>query len=322
MTETMKKIADLSVGGSAKLPLLLKDFSIKQTKTLKDYLWAVFTDGVVDIQAQDWDWQTNPSLMSGQKLEKGLVYNVAGQCSEYQGNKQLKLVRMDLSDLDPMAFAPQGGVDVGLYEQKVEDLLNRAENINFKLGNLARDVIHDNYKVFTTVPAANGIHHAYVHGLLKHSVDVTEKAVAMAELVPGVDMALVITGALLHDIGKVRTYRLNGAIIEMTEEGQMIEHIMIGAMMLDKYRNDYNDSLVGLLLHIISSHHGKREYGSPTTPRFLEAMIVNMADGLDAATETVYSQVGSVEGDWSGKIWTQGNLPFLTPGAVSNRLDQ
>lgn len=319
MTE-MKTIKDLAVGGSAKLPLLLKEFSIKQTKAQKDYLWAIFTDGTEDIQAQDWDWQSNPSLMSGQKLEKGLVYHVAGQCSEYQGKKQLKLVRMESADIDPMVFAPQGGVNLQHYVDRLYEIIEDIKGSHFVMGQLVEDVLHDNWKAFTTLPAANGIHHAYVHGLLKHSVDVHDKAEAIANLVPLAYRALVKAGAILHDIGKVHTYALNGAIIEMTEDGQLVEHIMIGYGMLERYRNHENTKVVDLLQHIISSHHGKREYGSPTVPRFIEAMIVCSADGIDAAQASVAEVMNKTEGDWTDKIWTQGNLPFLTPQAIQNRL--
>lgn len=319
MTE-MKTIKDLAVGGSAKLPLLLKEFSIKQTKAQKDYLWAIFTDGTEDIQAQDWDWQSNPSLMSGQKLEKGLVYHVAGQCSEYQCKKQLKLVRMESADIDPLYFAPQGDIVLQDYIDRLNDIIEDIKSMHLPLGELVENVLSDNWKLFTTVPAANGIHHAYVHGLLKHSVDVEVKADAIAQLVPLANRALVKAGAILHDIGKIHTYTLNGAIIEMTEQGQLVEHIMIGYGILEQYRNHETTKLVDMLQHIISSHHGKREYGSPTVPRFIEAMIVCSADGIDAAQASVAEVMNKTEGDWTDKIWTQGNLPFLTPQAIQNRL--
>lgn len=322
MTEGIKMISEMQVNSSQKVTLLLKDFAIRQTKALKDYLWAIFTDGVEDIQAQDWDWQSNPSLLSGQKLEKGMVYDIAGQVTEYNGSKQMKLVRMEKSEVEPLVFAPQGGVDVEHYKTRLNYQLDMLKGANRYLYEIVYCIINDNYKLFTAIPAAMGMHHAYVHGLLKHSVDVTEKAVFIANTSPGADMALVRAGALIHDIGKVRTYELNGALIEMTEEGQFVEHIMLGAMMLDKYRTKENSKVVDLLLHIISSHHGKREYGSPTPPRMLEAMIVSAADGIDASTATVMEVINRTpsNSEWTEKIWSQNNLPFMTTDAVQLRL--
>ncbi|MNG99422.1 3'-5' exoribonuclease YhaM [compost metagenome] len=322
MTE-LKMIKDLNVNGSAKIVLLLKDFMIKTTGAGKPYLWAIFTDGKEDIQAQDWDWEKNPSLATGQKFDKGLVYEIAAQVTEYQGKKQLKLARMSLSDIDALNFAPQGNVDLALYEQKLEDLILYVREAGpTQLATLLEQIIDDNYELFKVIPAALGMHHAYIHGLLVHSTDVAEIAYVIANATPNANVPLCVAGAIVHDLGKLRTYRLNGAIIEMTEEGQLIEHIMLGALMLDKYRTEENTTTVDQLLHIISSHHGKREYGSPTPPRTLEAMIVSAADGINASTNTVLEVIGKTPEDqeWTEKIWSQGNLPFLTPQAVSKRI--
>lgn len=313
-------LKDVTVGSSGKFHLLLKEFAIRQTKANKPYLFAVFTDGTDDLTGQDWDWENNPSIMPGIKLDTGLVYEVAGSISEYNGKKQIKLVRIDSSPLSPLDFAPSGGVDLEEYIGKFNMLLSKVTNKHLAL--LVSRVINDNWDIFSTVPAANGIHHAYVHGLLKHSVDVTMKAWAIAEHTVGVDIDLVIAGALLHDIGKVRTYQLNGAIIEMSEEGQLIEHIMLGAMMVDKYRTEENSTVVDMVLHIISSHHGKLEYGSPTTPRTLEAVIVNAADGIDATSASLNEVFKKTDesATWTEKVWTMNNRPILTPNAVQRRL--
>lgn len=300
------KIKDAQVGQSVVITLLVKAAEIKLTRNNKPYLFVTLTDGTEELQGQDWDYgdRTPPA--------KNTVLEVTGDISEYMGKKQIKIKKFVESDLGVELFAPSGDVNVGEYTEMLKHYIDMIGNPYTRV--LVRNVFNDNITALKTLPAAKGMHHAFVHGLIKHIVDVTRKAKVLAEMTPMANIDLVIAGALLHDMGKFRTYVLNGAIIDMTDEGQLIEHIMLGAMMLDKYRTEDNTKIVDLILHIISSHHGKLEYGSPTTPRCIEAVIVNYADGVDAKCQMLIEQnQKTLDGaTWTDKVWAMDNRPMLT----------
>lgn len=299
------KIKDLAVGSTVTIDLLVKSSEIKMTRAGKPYLFCVLTDGVEDLQAQDWDFG------NGTPPAKNTVLEVYGQVSEYMGKKQIKITSFVESSKGVELFAPSGDVDVAVYTTKLVDLIGGITNVFAK--DLVRAVFNDNRKALDTLPAAKGMHHAFVHGLLKHTVDVTSKAKAIALLTPMANVDLVVAGALLHDMGKFWTYELNGALIDMTDMGQLVEHIMLGAMKLNEYRTPENSDVLDLILHIISSHHGELEYGSPTTPRCIEAIIVNYADGVDAKCQMVIEEnyKTPVESKWTGKVYALGNRPML-----------
>lgn len=311
----MLKISEVQVGQTVTIPLLVKEAEIKETTAKKPYLFVVFTDGNDELKGQEWNWGTKPAL------EKNSVFEVRGQISEYMGKKQIKIIDLQPSLKGVELFAPKGGVDIDAYTDMLKSIIGDIEHTAMK--KLVRDVFNDNVELIKLQPAAKGMHHAYIHGLLEHSVNVTRKAIVLAEITPYVNLDLIRAGGLLHDIGKLRSYVLNGAVIDMTTEGMFLEHIMLGAMMLDKYRNEENSEVLDLILHIISSHHGQLEYGSPTTPRFLEAAIIHYADMVDAQSQMILEVVAKTkeEEDWTGKIWAFGNRPVMTPFAIERILE-
>jgi 3'-5' exoribonuclease len=306
------KIKDLNVGDTVTIDLLVKSSEIKLTRAQKPYLFAILTDGTDELQGQDWDFG------NGTPPAKNTVLEVYGTISEYMGKKQIKIISFVESTKGVELFAPSGDVDVAEYVLKAKALYDSI--VNPFARELCQTVFKDNASGWKTLPAAKGMHHAFVSGLLKHTVDVATKAKAIAELTPMVNVDLVVAGALLHDMGKLWTYELHGALIEMSDEGQMLEHIMVGAMRLDKYRTPENSDVLDLILHIISSHHGELEYGSPTTPRFLEAVIVNYADGVDAKSQMIIEQnlKTPVDAKMTDKVWALGNRPMFSQMYISS----
>lgn len=306
----MLKISETQVGQTVTIPLLVKEAQIKQTGAGKPYLFVEFTDGSDTLKGQEWNWGDKDAL------EKNSVFNVRGQISEYMGKKQIKILDLQPSLAGVELFAPKGDVDVNVYTSRLKELIHSITNPVAR--ELVRMVLNDYAKELKIQPAAKGMHHAYVHGLIEHTVNVTAKAKAIAELTPAANVDLVIAGALLHDIGKLRSYVLNGAVIEMTDEGLFLEHIMLGAMMLDKYRTEENTAILDLILHIVSSHHGELEWGSPTTPKFIEATIVHFADNVDAKSQMIIEVANKTNPDavWTDKIWAFGNKPVVNPAFI------
>jgi 3'-5' exoribonuclease len=145
----------------------------------------------------------------------------------------------------------------------------------------ARSVTWERFRV---APAAKHYHQAYAHGLLEHTVTVTQAVSALSAIFPGIDRDLAVSGALLHDIGKLDTYamREEGGI-EMTDDGRLQGEIVLGHTLvraeIDRH-GDFPRELRQALLHIILSHHGALEHGSPVVPCTREATLVHMADNL------------------------------------------
>jgi 3'-5' exoribonuclease len=168
------------------------------------------------------------------------------------------------------------------------------------------------WKEFSVQPAAVALHHAYVNGLLEHSLCVARSAVAIARsYVPesdfdvgmDIDADVVLAGALLHDLGKLEAYRLS-PVPEVTLEGNTAEHIVLGYHKFMKLADEYCKSdgaidkrTVTAIGHIIVSHHGSREFGSPVLPETPEAMIVAAADDLDFKLYSWREHVSQLEGD-------------------------
>ena len=188
------------------------------------------------------------------------------------------------------------------------------------LREIALAALQELQELWITVPGAKQVHHAYVGGTLVHSYSVAKLAGAMANAVCA-NWDLAVVGGMLHDIGKLFTYKVNGVSIDMTSNGMLYEHIFMGAEFIGNFAETHVDvedpyvyAKVRLLRHIILSHHGGLEYGSPVTPQCIEAYIVHHADNLDATIEQIRT-AGEKAGEsrWSDRIYTLNNRPHLTP---------
>lgn len=190
----------------------------------------------------------------------------------------------------------------------------------------------DTWKRFRDAPAAKHYHHAYAHGLLEHSLTVAQAVSALSSIFTGVDRDVALTGALLHDIGKLDAYRRKGDEIEMTDAGRLHGEIALGyAHIRDAIGtvDGFPFDLSQALLHIILSHHGSLQHGSPVVPCTREATLVHMADNLG-------SKLGSFDrveraldagAQWSGfdngigaVAYFGGPGPGTGPEAVGRRL--
>lgn len=159
---------------------------------------------------------------------------------------------------------------------------------------------------FRNTPAARGNHHNYIGGLLEHSVNVAKLCETQCTVYP-LDRDLLITGAILHDFGKTREYTLK-ASIDVSDEGRLVGHLPMTAEMVKKNIDtvkDFPEKLSNKLIHIILSHHGQLEYGSPKVPMFPEALALHHADHMDADVKNMLQEI---ESDVSEEAWTYSRL--------------
>jgi len=153
-------------------------------------------------------------------------------------------------------------------------------------------------------PAAKGFHHVYIGGLLEHTLSVVRILAWLAGHYEGLNRDLLMTGGILHDIGKIYEYSYDG-VVDYTDEGRLVGHIVMGVEMLDRRISalpDFPPQLAMKLRHILLSHHGTLEFGSPKRPKTTEALVVHFADDLDAKVNAMQITIAGAVGDESD--WT------------------
>jgi 3'-5' exoribonuclease len=159
-------------------------------------------------------------------------------------------------------------------------------------------------KAYRTAPAAKQIHHAWLGGLLEHVLSLASLADLTAAHYAGIDRDLLLTGVVLHDIGKTRELGYERSF-SYTAEGQLLGHIVIGAQLVDDHirrQADFPPKLRLLVQHLILSHHGELAYGSPKVPLFPEALLLHHLDNMDSKMEAMRAQIANdknVEGNWT-----------------------
>ena len=176
------------------------------------------------------------------------------------------------------------------------------------LKRLTRSLCDETEADFREAPAAVSIHHAYVGGLLEHTLSIMQLADALAQHYPTLDRDLLVAGAFLHDLGKMRELT-SDATFAYTDEGNLVGHLVIGAMLVE----DWAGELAGIdadlrlkLVHMILSHHGKKEFGSPVVPKFPEALALHFLDNLDSKLQSMF-EVAAQE---SGQRWSSYQRQF------------
>lgn len=220
--------------------------------------------------------------------EGATPFMVAGpvDINKFANDMSLQVIVQRLNDLMPeddvSHLLPQGNFDVEAYKTK---LTNYIKAVHTPVLRMLLEAIFsgDTYEKFVTNPAGMRLHHAYIGGLLQHSIDVTGIAVALAGQHEGVDKDLVITGALLHDLGKIREIS-SGFGFPYTSEGRYMGHIAMTSLMVQEAaaRLRIAPARLEKLQHVLLSHHGDNEKGSPVACATREAFIVHYADEINA----------------------------------------
>ena len=207
------------------------------------------------------------------------------------GSVDINKIANDISNL-----VPTGNFDVEAYKNKLANYIKAVRTPTLR--KLLETVFSGNtYDAFVHNPAGMKLHHAYIGGLLQHSVDVADLAVAMADRVEGVDKDLVITGALLHDLGKIK--EISSEIgFPYTNTGRFMGHIVITSLMVQEAAAKLSipPNRLEQLQHILLSHHGENEKGSPVACATREAFIVHYADEINAIMNQFEQREG--KGAW------------------------
>ncbi len=309
------KISECKVGEKITISLLVKEANARATKAGKPFLSLKLGDGFTEVNGNYWTW-------AGKIVpDVGTILRMTAEVSQWQGDKQLNIKAMT-NDLETpaAAFMPKSGLNIiEVYEQA----MNMVDSIQDDFyNNICREALEYYREEFMLIPGAKFVHHAYVGGTLVHSVSVASIARAMADNTLGASVDLCTAGALLHDIGKLQSYTIAGAIISITDAGMLEGHIEVGIEMLNgildrSFRplSDENQAKYALLRHVILSHHGEQQYGAVVNPRSIEAYIVSSADRVDANCEQIRvasKAVGDVSTIWTDRIYMLDNAPHIS----------
>lgn len=278
-------IKDMTVGMHINEPLVLTQATRRMTKgnPPRPFLACTFSDGQNDISGNIWNY-TEETLPEVKK-----VYIVDADVGEYNGAKQLNGLRYRTSPNQNMSMFNKAFGCAGLVNAAWDGIIAYAHGLqSAALTRFIDELVLSQPELWHAATSAITVHHVGMGGNIVHTYEVMVLADSMAQMATELGYAvaqdLVIAGAILHDVGKLYTYKVDGPACEMTIDGVMADHIAIGTRLLwtTSAAQQYPD-VARLLEHIILSHHSKLEYGSPVTPRMIEAEIVSRADGLSAS---------------------------------------
>lgn len=309
MTETKKQlIGNLKVGSEVETQVLVVEANLANYSSPNragEQFWRlVLGDISGTIKGIIWDID-----ILEEPLKEGDILYVKGDVSEYHG---LQIVVREARKLDPdhvnrRLFQPVSRRNIPEMLKELKEIITNHVGDPFLL-KLLRDFFSDRdfVKRFAGSPAAKTIHHNYIGGLLEHTLEVVSLCLKFKEMYPDhIRVDLLVTGAILHDVGKIEEYDAESFNFEMTDKGKLIGHICLGKEMLNERISaieDFPPSLKLELEHIVLSHHGQREWGSPEIPRTIHAFAVFYADLLSARLNQfvgVMQKNAFAESDWS-----------------------
>ena len=331
MTISNLQIADLQANQTVELLLLVRRKNLARSRNGKDYLNLKLGDRSGEITAFLWD----DAERAGAALKEGDCVHIKGRIQLFNGNLQLTLNFIEVwqGQIDPRNFLPHTDKHIPTMERDLRQIIVDIQDS--WLRRLAESFFvkdQEFAKAFALAPAAKAMHHAWLGGLLEHTLSVARLALKVGPLYPQINLDLVLAGALLHDIGKVHelTYERN---LDYSTPGRLLGHVMIGVRMIQEKAatlKGFPAATLMLLEHLILSHHGEYEYGSPKRPKTQEAIFLNFIDDFDAKLTAVntFMSAGKNSGlEWSdyhrlfGRAFylgSQAPLPESDPDALSS----
>jgi 3'-5' exoribonuclease len=299
----MQTIVSLKEGDWVEETYLVTAKQVSTAKNGVTYLSLKLADKTGEIDGKLWD---NADEVAG-KFEREDFVRIKGIAANYQGTMQIKMKTLEKID--------DAKVDIANFIQtssrNPDDMVRELRTVtagiaNTHLKQLVNAFLNDTpfMELFKRTPAAKTLHHNYVGGLLEHVVELVSLVRDVAKHFPSIDVDLLTAGAFLHDIGKVRELSVRKSI-EYTTEGRLIGHISLGYEMIVEKMNTipaFPAELVMLLKHIMLSHHGEYEFGSPKRPKIQEAIIINYLDDLSAKINNFQATLKKEnvgEGEWT-----------------------
>ena len=289
---------------------LIKSIDKKTSSKGDTYLDMSLSDSDGEINAKLWRY--SPEL-HGEYTVNELI-KIRGVVSQYNGSDQLKIDRI-------RHVTPEDGVNVSDYvksadytgEQMYNELYSIAEGFKDEdLKRIVLAILEDERLPLLYWPAAFKLHHAVRGGLLMHTLSIVRLAEGVCTVYPFVDRELLISGAILHDIAKLKEFNVadTGVATGYSNEGNLLGHLAMGAMVINKYAEELNISpkTAMLLEHMVLSHHGDPEFGAAVRPMFIEAKLLSELDLMDSRVYEMREAVAATNPEeFSSRIWAMDN---------------
>ncbi|MGA9352090.1 MAG: OB-fold nucleic acid binding domain-containing protein [Terriglobales bacterium] len=289
---------------------------VKPKKNGEPYLALTLADRTGQIEAKMWD-NVEEYLDA---FEQDDFLKIKGLINKYKNRYQLtihKLRRLGEAEVDYTDYLPKTNKDIGELWRTLTEFVATFQNPHLKAlveMFMSDPEIADRYR---NAPAAKTLHHAYIGGLLDHVVSLSRSCDLMCRNYPQINRDLLLTGAFLHDIGKIHELSYNRSF-SYTTRGQLLGHMIIELEMLQAKLAklpDFPPELKTMLEHLIISHHGQYDFGSPKLPMFPEALMLHYLDDLDSKMEAMrahFERESGLEGPWTSYNASLGR-PLLDP---------
>lgn len=305
-----KQVKDFVEGDHIETELLVSNVVKGTTNSGSPYLSLTLQDNSKAIDAKVWD--VKPELSS--QIEVGKVYSFSLEIIKYKNNLQAKVLKfLPISqaniDMEKYLFkSPISKEDlVTIIQSAINQIMNKdiARIVSAMLNYYSNDVYE--------YPAASKIHHNFIGGLATHTTGMIRIALALCDIYPNINKDYLLAGVILHDLGKIEELT-SPAVTEYTTEGKLLGHIsIVDARLLQigqELQLDGSKELM-ILRHMVLSHHGEYEFGSPVRPATLEAEILSQIDNIDAKINTIDKALNEIkEGEFTQKIFALDNRCF------------
>lgn len=286
--------------------LIIKRWEMKLTKANKTYISLDLGDSSFTLPANIWD----NAESYNQKFSSGFIVKVEGIIEEYNGSLQIRIANIKLpkaSDNVSIAdFLPHSKRPIDEMKKEFEDFLGSIKN-EYLYTLLIQIFSKEAKEKYFNAPAGKQIHHAYIHGLLEHTLEIIKICDLMCSFHNEVNRDLLITAAILHDFSKTEELKYESSF-EYSDQGKLIGHIVMAAMLINeksKKIENFPAELRDQLIHLVLSHQGKLEHASPVIPKTLEAIILYHADELSAKTNAYKTAIEldtNKESNWTKYI--------------------
>lgn len=294
-------IKDITDEGAVRGSYLVKQKTVGTTRKGDLFISLTLADRTGEVDGKIWK---DAEQMSS-RFQKGDVCEVVGNAGSYRGRIQITVsgIKALKEETDPSIFLESAQVDPSEMMKSLRGILREVKNGHLR--RLIERFLGDQrfVSLFKSAPAAKSFHHNYLGGLLEHTLSVCQMSKLVAEHYPQLDRDLLLTATFLHDIGKIKELRLHPHM-DYTDEGRLVGHLVLGTAMLDEKLGEikgFPQEMAIRLKHLILSHHGQYEFGSPKVPKFLEAIALNLIDDLDAKINGLnrFMERDRQEGAWT-----------------------
>jgi len=276
---------------------------LRQKKDGANFLSLTLSDKTGDLLAIMWD--------NFQEIVDSIEVNdfvkVRGSVNIYNDRLQMivqRIKKLDEDEVNPADYLPSSKEDPEAMFQRLEEVISSIKNPHLRR---LLEQIFSNGEVagkFKLAPAAKGLHHVYLGGLLEHTLSVIDLCHMVCQHYQELNRDLLISGAVLHDLGKIDELSYSRSF-NYTDEGRLLGHILMQCQWVDKEMDkleDFPPELRLQLLHLLASHHGSYEFGSPRRPKTLEALVLHYLDDMDAKVESMQQSISghpTLKGNWS-----------------------